>query len=136
MLHASRARAFLSQWRVTFMDLAIWSLETISCSGVETGSPKRSNPATLLILTRSVEFRNATGRKPVKENPRGTTICLGIEPAPAPACCYRGLMGSFAHEPVKAADLGRYVVDNNYESSRFGFKGDARTGASACGLPS
>ena len=86
------------------------------------------------------------------------------------------LMGSFAHEPVKAADLGgdccadleervaeleattvrkgnkkvsvtlygqvnravlfwddgaeknTYVVDNNYESSRFGFKGTAKTG--------
>jgi predicted porin len=86
------------------------------------------------------------------------------------------LMGSFAHEPVKAADLGgdccadledrvaeleattvrkgnkkvsvtlygqvnraalfwddgaetnAYVVDNNYESSRFGVKGNAKTG--------
>ncbi len=86
------------------------------------------------------------------------------------------LMGSFAHEPVKAADLGgdccadleeriaeleattvrkgnkkvsvtlygqenhsilfwddgaeknTYIVDNNYESSRFGFKGSAKTG--------
>src|SRR6476469_7514631 len=86
------------------------------------------------------------------------------------------LMGLFAHEPVKAADLGgdccadleervaeleattgrkgnkkvsvtlygqvnraalfwddgaeqnTYVVDNNYESSRFGFKGSAKTG--------
>jgi hypothetical protein len=86
------------------------------------------------------------------------------------------LMGSFAHEPIKAADLGgdccadledriaeleattvrkgnkrvsvtlygqenhaalfwddgaeknTYVVDNNYESSRFGFKGSAKTG--------
>jgi hypothetical protein len=85
-------------------------------------------------------------------------------------------MGSFAHEPVKAADLGgdccadleeriaeleattvrkgnkkvsvtlygqenhsilfwdhgaeknTYIVDNNYESSRFGFKGSAKTG--------
>jgi hypothetical protein len=85
-------------------------------------------------------------------------------------------MGSFAHEPVKASDLGgdccadleervaeleaptarkgnkkvpvtvygqinkavlfwddgheknTYVIDNNYESSRFGFKGTAKTG--------
>ena len=94
-------------------------------------------------------------------------------------------MGSFAHEPVKAADLGgdccadleervaeleattvrkgnkkvsvtlygqvnhaalfwddgaeknTYVVDNNYESSRFGFKGNAKTGFGdwARGLP-